>query len=494
MSPVATAIDRDVLARFKRLFGYPRHAEGSLVPGGAFGNLTALLVARDSLEPRASKTGVARIALIAGAQAHHTISRAAALLGLETDAVFTVPLDPEFRTDASRIPLAFGAARRAGFRKFILIATAGSTPTGSIDDLGQLHRTARKERAWFHVDAAHGAGLAFSGRLRRRLKGLSLADSITFDPHKMMFMPLSAGGVLVRDGRHLTTPLEEHAPYLFGARRRWPDVGQFTLACSQRFDALKLWLLWRAYGLRLWDVLVTHVCEVARAAYRYCSRSDVLAPLHEPHSNILCFQLRGRRNDVPSDRLHWTIKEQLNESGFGYISSAVLNGRRVLRLVVMNPRTTVDDVCRVLERIESIANAMTQKPDRRRRQHSRGSTDRITAGRTSGGTHIFGMSQYIYWARKCHGGRTCAFEQHIAMMQHGLPNCPDSSVTPQPPATCDLAWRSSWGARIMSSSSLKVTAERSLDGCTPRSLDRWWTSRPATSPVWSSTKSVEGAE
>ncbi len=371
MSPIATAIDRDLMARFKRLFGYPPKAEGSLVPGGAFGNLTALLAARDSLVPGASRTGKARIAVVAGAQAHYSVSRAAAILGLGSNAVFTVPLDREFRTDVSRVPDAFRAARRAGFRKFILIGTAGSTPTGSIDDLVQLHCAARKERAWLHVDAAHGAGLAFSRRLRRLLKGISLADSITFDPHKMMFMPLSAGGVLVRDGSCLIGPLNERAPYLFGIKRRWPDIGQVTISCSQRFDALKVWVVWRAYGAQVWDSLTTHACDLARAAYRYCSHSGVLEPAHRPHSNILCFKLRNHDGDAASDRLHWAIKEELNESGFAYISSAVLDGRRVLRLAAMNPRTTAQDVCSTLERVEEIAVAMARRSNGTRLDEAR---------------------------------------------------------------------------------------------------------------------------
>ncbi len=361
MSPIATAIDRNLMARFKRLFGYPQGAEGSLVPGGAFGNLTALLAARDSLEPGASRSGRARIAVVAGAQTHYTVSRAAAILGLGSDAVFTVPLDREFCTDVARVPDAFRAARRAGFRKFILIGTAGSTPTGSTDNLVQLHQVARKERAWFHVDAAHGAGLAFSRRLRRRLKGISLADSITFDPHKMMFMPLSAGGVLVRDGSCLAGPLNERAPYLFGIKRCWPDIGQITISCSQRFDALKVWVVWRAYGAEVWDALTTHACDLARAAYRYCSHSGVLEPAHRPHSNIFCFKLRNHGGDAASDRLHWAIKEELNESGFAYISSAVLDGSRVLRLVVMNPRTAAEDVYSTLERVEDTAMTRAQR-------------------------------------------------------------------------------------------------------------------------------------
>ena len=354
MSPIATAIDRDLMERFKKLLGYPRSAEGSLVPGGAFANLTALLAARDTLEPRASKTGRSRIAIIVGAQAHYSIARAAAILGLGRDSVFKTPLDAEFCTDIDRVSDSFAAARTAGFRKFILVASAGSTPTGSFDDLAALGRIAKQHRAWFHVDAAHGAGLAFSSRFRHLLKGIGRADSIVFDPHKMMFMPLSAGGVLVRDGARLSAPLQEQAPYLFGSKRRWPDLGQITLACSQRFDALKIWLLWRSYGTDLWNHLTTHVCDVAHAAYDYCSESKILEPAHEPHSNIFCFRLRGIRGR-DSDRLHWDIKEEMNESGFAYISSTILGGRRVLRLVVMNPRSTADDMRSILQRVEKIA-------------------------------------------------------------------------------------------------------------------------------------------
>src|SRR6516165_4055989 len=354
MSPIATVIDRQVMARFKRLFGYPREAEGTLLPGGAFGNLTALLAAREALKPRGRRTAAARIAVIVGAQAHYSVARAAAILGIGSDAVFRVPVDHEYRTDVARVPEAFARARRGGFQRFVLVGSAGSTPTGSFDEIDALRRAATREGAWFHVDAAHGAALAFSRRLRGRVTGIGSADSMTFDPHKMMFMPLSAAGVLVRDGSLLQRPLAEQAPYLFAAERRpWPDIGQLTLACSQRFDALKIWLVWQIHGARVWDALVTRTCAVCAAAFRYCAESRILEPLHEPHSNILCFRLRNQRGK-DANRVHWKVKKQLNESGYGYISPTILDGRRVLRLVVMNPRTQAGDVEDVLRRIERI--------------------------------------------------------------------------------------------------------------------------------------------
>ena len=328
MSPAATAIDRDLIDDFKHIFGYPARADGTSVQGGGFANLTALLAARARLAPESSKRGGGRIAVLAGAQTHYTVSRAADIMGLGSDAVFTIPLDGLYRTDAHEVPGAFRTARRAGFRRFVLVATCGSTPTGSCDDLVTLAEMARRENAWLHVDAAHGGGMAFSRRYRRLLRGIERADSIAFDPHKMLFMPLTASIVLLRNGRHLRAAFEQQAPYLFSAApRELPDIGQFTIACSQRFDSLKTWLTWKAYSPALWDELITHVCDMAHAAYEYCIRSPLIEPVHEPQLNVLCFRLRrGPGSGTASDRLHWRIKEEVNASGRAYISSTVSMG------------------------------------------------------------------------------------------------------------------------------------------------------------------------
>jgi len=360
MSPAATAIDRDLIDRFKRIFGYPARAEGTAVPGGGFANLTALLAARATLERESWNRGGARIAVLAGAHTHYSVSRAAGIIGLGTSSVFSIPVDRLYRTDTVEISAVFGKARKAGFRKFVLVGTCGSTPTGSCDDLRGLAKIAHHEDAWLHVDASHGGGIAFSRRYRFLLRGIESADSIAFDPHKMLFMPLTASAVLVRNGQHLRSAFEQHAPYLFSAApRQFPDVGQFTIACSQRFDGLKTWLTWKAYSKALWDELITHVCDVTRAAYDYCISSPVIEALHEPQLNVLCFRLRGRpRSGRASDRLHWRIKEQVNAAGRAYISSTVLDGRRVLRIVVMNPRTLKSDIQEVMSEVERVGRLL----------------------------------------------------------------------------------------------------------------------------------------
>jgi len=360
MSPAGLAIERDLIGRFKKLFGYPAGADGTSVGGGSYANLTALLAARARLEPHAWASGRARIATLAGADTHYSVSRAAGILGLGTESVFTIPIDKGHHTDTAAVPAVFRAARKAGFRKFILIATCGSTSTGSCDDLEALATMARREGAWLHVDAAHGGGLILSRRQRHLLRGIGRSDSLSFDPHKMLFMPLAASVVLVRDGSALHHAFEQYAPYMYGNRgRAYPDIGQFTIACSQRVDALKTWLTWKAYSPDLWDEIISGVCDVTRAAYEYCLRSKILAPAHEPETNILCFGLRHPPESLEtSDRLHAKIKEAVNASGEAYISSTILNGKRCVRLVVMNPRTAASHIVRLLKVVEREAKKL----------------------------------------------------------------------------------------------------------------------------------------
>jgi L-2,4-diaminobutyrate decarboxylase len=357
MSPAGTMVDRDLIARFKRLFRYPAGADGSFVPGGSYGNLTALLAARAALDGRAWRQGGSRVAIVCGEQTHYSISRAAGILGLGERCVFKVATDDAFRTDPERVPEAFRRARAAGFRRFLLVGTSGSTPTGSCDDLVALHDIARRQRAWFHVDAAHGGGFALSPKLRRLVRGIERSDSIVFDPHKTLFMPLTSGMVLVRDGAHLRGAFEQQAPYLFGGfRADFPDIGTMTIACSQRFDALKTWLTWKAAGPAAWAAMMEGVCSAARRAYEYCAGSDILEPMHAPESNIFCFRLRrGPASPKSADRVHWELKQAVNKSGEAYISSTVLRGRRVLRIVVMNPRTTGDDAVEVMRLVERLS-------------------------------------------------------------------------------------------------------------------------------------------
>jgi L-2,4-diaminobutyrate decarboxylase len=151
----------------------------------------------------------------------------------------------------------------------------------------------------------------------------------------MMLLPLSAGMVLVRDARELTAAFAQQAPYLFhGGGEASPDLGTRSFQCSRRADVVKLWVTLQRLGADGIGALYAHLCALARALYDLLAADPArFEVLHAPESNILCFRVHG------SDALNLRLREAFNRSGQGWITTTVLEGRRVLRVTVMNPRT-----------------------------------------------------------------------------------------------------------------------------------------------------------
>lgn len=161
-----------------------------------------------------------------------------------------------------------------------------------------------------------------------------------------MFMPISLGTILVRDREHLDAAFQQSAPYLFHPRPgedRSRDIGKRTLQCSKRFDALKLWVSLKHYGLRYFAELQERTVDVTARLHAFLLEADDFEPMHAPESNILCFRylpsaLRGA-GPQRIDDLQRDVRERYNASGRGWITATVLEGRRVLRVTLMNPAT-----------------------------------------------------------------------------------------------------------------------------------------------------------
>jgi L-2,4-diaminobutyrate decarboxylase len=289
------------------------------------------------------------------------MERAIGVMGLGSDAVIPVPARAG-KLDPTALEEEIAEARRAGRVPFAIVATAGSTPTGLFDDLDAIADIAEREGIWLHVDGAHGASFLASPRLRHLLKGIERADSVAWDPHKMMFMPISLGAIFVRDRRHLDAAFQQSAPYLFHPRAgetRSYDAGRRTLQCSRRFDALKLWITLRHHGLGYFAELQEKTVGNTDLLYRKLQAAPDFEPLHEPESNILCFRylpagIRARTaeeiNAFQSD-----LRERYNRSGKGWITTTLLNGQRTLRVTLMNPRTEEEHLDRLLEGLREVS-------------------------------------------------------------------------------------------------------------------------------------------
>jgi L-2,4-diaminobutyrate decarboxylase len=364
MSPTGTFVEGQVVRWMTELLGYPPSSDGTLVSGGSAANLTGLLAAREAAFPgswRAGSAAARGAAVLVSAQAHYSIERAVGLMGLGTDAVLAVP-EREGRMDVAALERMLRDLRASGRTPLAVVATAGSTATGRFDDLAAIADAAEREGVWLHVDGAHGASFLCSPRLRRHLRGIERADSVAWDPHKMMFMPISAGAVLVRDRRHLDAAFRQSAPYLFHARPgedRPLDIGQRTLQCSKRLDALKLWICLRHYGLEHFAALQERTVEHTRLLHRKLVEAPDFEPAHEPESNILCFRHlpEGLREAPPEevDAFQARLRERYNASGRGWITATALEGRRVLRVTLINPLTAGEHLDRLLDGLRELA-------------------------------------------------------------------------------------------------------------------------------------------
>jgi len=339
MGPLPSAVDRALSNKMGQMIGWKDGTFDSIsTHGGSLANLTALLAARNHHYPQFWKKGFASVngipTIAVSRDAHYSIKRAAGILGLGEDAVLALPLDEKRRVDIQKSKAVMSDAKAKGRDIFCVIASSGSTPFGAFDSVGEMAELARSFKAWLHVDGAHGMGLLFSETHREKLRGIEKADSITWDAHKMMFVPALCTFVFYRDKAMGLKAFQQDAPYLFDANNPTAEFDSATRAfeCTKRSLTMGLWATWSMYGAQVFGDLVDVTCGTAQRFFEILSASDDFKPLHRPESNILCFRYLPLPNSSQKK-----LRRRVIEGGKFYLTSTVLDGEECLRVVVMNP-------------------------------------------------------------------------------------------------------------------------------------------------------------
>jgi len=350
MSPVGTTIERRVIRWMCDLVGFGPQSAGTMTTGGTEATFTAFLAARAVAMPGAWENGVGvnPPVLVCSEHAHYAVTRPAGELGLGARNVVSVGSDG-FRMSPRALRDALVRVKAEKRVVLAVSATAGSTPTGTFDNLAAIADVCDEFGVWLHVDAAHGGSALLSSTHRPKLKGIERARSIAWDPHKMMLLPLQAGVLLMRDAADLDRAYAQNAPYLFHEREE-PDQGTRSFLCSRRADALKVWVALQRYGADGIGAIYDHLCATTAALHDAVRRHANFDAPHAPDCNILCFRWVGdrTRSDAALDEINREARERYNRSGAGWVTTTVLSGRRVLRVTVTNPRTTREDVEAVL--------------------------------------------------------------------------------------------------------------------------------------------------
>ena len=378
MSPTGTAVEGRVVRWMADLAGFGPRAGGTFTSGGTEATFAALLAARSRAVPNvwADGLGPEPPVIVCGEHAHYAVGRAAGELGIGQRNVVTVP-SRDYRMDVDALGRTLADLEASNRRVMAVVATAGTTATGSFDDLDAAADLCEARGLWLHADGAHGASALLSAEHRHRVRGVGRAHSLAWDPHKMLLLPLSAGVVLVREERWLEAAFAQAAPYLFHAPpgasaedahdaahaeefdrapRVW-DQGVRSFQCSRRADALKVWVAFQRYGADGLGALYDRLCALAARLHARLQEHPAFEPLHAPESNILCFRYVGAGGDAGADALNGRLRASYNRSGAGWITTTVLGGRRVLRVTVMNPRTTDAHLTALVDGLAAVGEA-----------------------------------------------------------------------------------------------------------------------------------------
>jgi L-2,4-diaminobutyrate decarboxylase len=366
MGPWATAVERVLINRLGQKIGWTEGAFAGLVThGGSLGNLTGLLTARNVRMSGVWEQGVGgdgpKPVIVVHEDAHYSVARAAGVLGLGTQQVLRAALDARRRIDPQRLDEQLKTLIAAGHPVIAVSACACATPIGAFDRLRDVSQVCRRHNVWLHVDAAHGGAALFSRRYRSLLNGLDQADSIVWDAHKMMFMPALCAFVFYRDKKHRFETFRQDAPYLFDPSAPGMaeyDGGMMTLECTKRAATFGLWGTWSLFGEQLFEDLVDITFDLGRVLHDKLRATDDFVPLHEPDCNIVVFRyLPASLREATPERVgqfQREIRKRLIESGKFYIVQTNFGGSGALRVTIINPLTTADDLEELLTAIREI--------------------------------------------------------------------------------------------------------------------------------------------
>lgn len=363
MGPVNMAMERNVINRFAEIIGYGSGYEGIFTHGGTAGNLTAMLAARQAkTDYNIWEDGVKnnnRPGYMMSEQSHYSIGRNVKIMGLGEEAIIKVPFGPDYRMRTDLLEDYRKRAEDKGIKIISVAANSCSTATGSYDDLNKIADFCEKHGLWLHVDGAHGMGVLFSEKHRKKVNGIERADSIVIDFHKMLLVPALNTLVMFRNGDKSFETFAQKASYLFkkSDKNVWYNSAIRTIECTKSALGIIAYTAMKYYGEKYFGEYIDSRYDLT-SAFAETIRSEVDFLLAaSPESNIICFRYSpdGKDNNT-LNRINSEIRDKIVKEGSFYIVQAELEGKIWLRLTIINPVTSIEDLKRLLNRIKSFAD------------------------------------------------------------------------------------------------------------------------------------------
>lgn len=342
-APGFTAIEHGVVDWLCSIFHLGPESSGLLLSGGSMANFTGVVTARTTKLGDDFGRGVIYVTR----HTHHSVAKAARLAGFRNDQVVTVEADDELRMSVETLERRIAADREDGLEPFLVVASAGTTDTGTVDPLERVADLASREGIWLHVDAAYGGFFQLTERGRSVLDGIERADSIALDPHKGLSIPFGVGALIVRRESDLVDAHLGRGAYLRdddfynGVR----DIASLGPELSRPFRALSVWLPLQLHGVAPFREALDGSLDVAAHAYERLQAIRGVDTTWKPDLSIVAFKFE----DDELGRKAWLA---VNEDRKVHLSPTIIDGHFILRFAVLNRRTTTEHIDHAIEIIE----------------------------------------------------------------------------------------------------------------------------------------------
>ena len=360
-SPSAAELEIVTINWLLKLFKFPvKRGGGIFTSGGSMANLTALVTARSQ------KCGddFSKAVIYMSDQTHSSNIKAIRTIGFRKDQVRIIPTDVEFKISLNKLKNAIAKDRIEGLQPFCMIATAGTTNTGTVDPLNEIAEICKQEDLWFHIDGAYGAAAILSKKGEQALKGIQKADSLTVDPHKWFFQPYEMGCLLVRNHNWLSKTFTEKPEYLRDIEGNTSEINFYDhgVQLTRRFRALKLYMSIKTYGLKSFKEAISYSINLTEKIEKFIRKSpnwEIVSPATLAVINFRFNPINKKFTEKELDSLNQEISKQIIESKEALLVTTILQNQIVLRMCLINPRTTFNDVKDTLIACTKIASKIS---------------------------------------------------------------------------------------------------------------------------------------
>ncbi len=338
VAPVATLIEKELIDKMCGIAGY-KNGGGTFATGGSNANMLAMMSARNKMLPAVKNTGMQNTKVLTAfvsEQSHYSFDTAANILGIGSNNVYKIAADESGKMAVDDLEQKIILSLKKGEVPFFIGTTAGTTLLGAFDPFDEIAVIAKKFGIWMHVDGSFGGSVILSKRYRHLFKGIEKSDSFTWNPHKLMNVPLIASVFLVSDKTRLLKNLTDlNTDYIYHDN----DISNYNLGkqsvqCGRRVDALKVWLAWKFFGDKGYEERINKMCDLAEYAKQKVVSHDKLELLAERQSLTICFRYKSDIHNT--NELNLAIRESLMKQGVSLVNYGYLNNEVVIRLVISN--------------------------------------------------------------------------------------------------------------------------------------------------------------